>query len=89
MNASQKAARPCSRCKSTRHADDAGHFREAFTNAVTGEPHSVPDEVKSAATRITIAYGLRGISDPMYIANVIAKELGYGDGQSTFWVREA
>lgn len=58
---------------------------EAFTNPVTREPYTVPDDIRRAATRIVMAYGIRGICDPMYIANVIANETGRGDGQSNFW----
>lgn len=58
---------------------------EAFTNPVTGQPYNVPDDIRRAAERVVMAYGIRGLSDPMYIANVIAVELGRGDGHGGFW----
>ena len=46
---------------------------------------SEPDKVKNAIKRIYEAYPKecmpQGICDPMYIINVIAFELGIGDGQ--------
>lgn len=59
-------------------------FDEAFTNPVTREPYPIPDDLREAATRIVRAYGIRGICDPMYIANVIAMETGRGNGESEF-----
>jgi len=43
-----------------------------------------PADIQRAAERICDAYGIRGICDPGYIANVIALELGRGDGHSRF-----
>ena len=63
---------------------DKEFFEEAFTNPVTRLPYAVPDDLKKAAEHITRAYGIRGICDPMYIANVIAMYIGRGDGQSHF-----
>ena len=59
-------------------------FNEAFTNPTTREPYTVPLGLRIAAQRICTSYDIQGICDPMYIANVIAVELGIGDGQSTF-----
>ncbi len=56
--------------------------REFFAKAWEGM--SVPDDIKEAAEHIVRAYGIRGICDPGYIANVIALRLGRGDGKSTF-----
>lgn len=44
----------------------------------------IPEKLKNASKRICLAYGIRGICDPGYIANVIAVELGMGDGKSHF-----
>lgn len=63
---------------------DEKFFAEAFTNAVTGQPKIVPDDIKRLATRICRSYGIRGICDPMYIANVAAVELKRGDGFGNF-----
>lgn len=74
----------CQTCHASGHNTD-GHFVEAFTNPVTREPYNVPEDIKLAATRIVQAYGIRGICDPMYIANTIAMETGRGDGESHFY----
>jgi hypothetical protein len=63
---------------------DKAFFSEAFTNPVTKEPYNVPADIKRLASRLCRSYGINGICDPMYIANVIALELGMGDGQSHF-----
>ncbi len=60
-------------------------FDEAFTNPVTRESYGVPDDIRVASERIVSAYGIRGICDPMWIANVIARETGRGDGEHTFY----
>lgn len=64
---------------------DKAFFVEAFTNPVTKEPYKVPADIREAAEHITRSYGIRGICDPMYIANVIAMHLGRGDGKSQFY----
>ena len=66
-----------------RKADDE-FFTEAFTCPTTRKPYEVPENLKRLAIRLSRSYGIRGICDPMYIANVIAFELGLGDGQSNF-----
>ena len=58
---------------------DEAFFKEAF-----GLVPNIPKGLKVLATRICRAYGIRGICDPAYIANVIAFELGLGDGQGNF-----
>lgn len=65
-------------------AKDEAFFKEAFTSSMTGQPYQVPENIKRLATRLCRSYGIHGICDPMYIANVIAFELGLGDGQSNF-----
>jgi hypothetical protein len=74
----------CRLCQSMDH-EEGGHFVEAFTNPVTREPYAVPEDLRTAATRICRAYGIKGICDPMYVANVIANETGRGDGCSNFF----
>ena len=48
----------------------------------------VPEKVKNAIKRIYAAYPPhclpQGTSDPMYMMNVIALELGIGDGKGNF-----
>jgi hypothetical protein len=63
---------------------EEGFYNEAFTNPVTKKPYDIPVNLRRVATRISRSYGIRGICDPMYIANIIAFELGLGDGQSHF-----
>ncbi len=63
---------------------DKAFFTEAFTNPVTRKPYDVPTDIRKAAERIVGSYGIRGICDPMYIANLIALETGRGDGLSNF-----
>ena len=51
-------------------------------------PPDTPERVKNAIKRIYNAYPLdympQGVCDPMYIMNIIALELGIGDGQGNF-----
>ena len=57
---------------------DKDFFKEAFKG------HNVPENLKRLSARLCRSYGIKGICDPMYIANIIALELGIGDGQSNF-----
>jgi hypothetical protein len=59
-------------------------FDEAFTNPVTRETYPVPADLRRLSERIVRSYGIGGICDPMYIANIIALETGRGNGQSEF-----
>lgn len=59
-------------------------YKEAFTDPVTKKPYVMPAVLKKISRRICESYGIRGICDPMYIANTIAMELGLGDGRSNF-----
>lgn len=45
---------------------------------------NVPPMIAKASKSICVAHQIKGICDPMYIANVIAFELGAGDGQGHF-----
>lgn len=63
---------------------DRKWFEAAFTNPVTKNPYTVPEDIKRLSTRLCRSYGIRGVCDPMYIANIIALETGRGDGQSNF-----
>jgi hypothetical protein len=60
---------------------------EVFTNETPD--FLAPAPVRRALTRLYSSYGSvglmpGGICDPMYIANVIAHECGWGDGESHF-----
>lgn len=59
-------------------------FDYAFTSPVSGESYAIPADLRRASERICTAYALRGVCDPMYVANVIAISIGRGDGQSNF-----
>ena len=43
-----------------------------------------PANLRRLAERLCRSYGIRGLCDPAYIANVIAVELGLGDGLGHF-----
>lgn len=64
-------------------------FELAFTRGheAGGEPYEIPSDIRRAAERIVSAFGssIRGMCDPMYVANVIARETNRGDGESTFY----
>ena len=60
-------------------------YKEAFKNDVTDKAYVIPKKLKNASMRICNAYGIKGICDPMYIVNVMARELGLGDGRSKFY----
>jgi len=51
-------------------------------------PKNTPKKVQNAIKRIYESYPIdcmpQGLCDPMYIINVIAKEVGFGDGQGNF-----
>uniref|UniRef100_A0A6M3K0E2 Uncharacterized protein n=1 Tax=viral metagenome TaxID=1070528 RepID=A0A6M3K0E2_9ZZZZ len=64
---------------------DKDFFDRAFTDPVTDIPYAIPPDLRRLAERICRSYGIRGICDPMYIANIIALELGRGDGKSNFF----
>lgn len=49
-------------------------FQKAF------EGYNVPLSIRMASEEICQEFNITGICDPMYISNVIAKELGIGDG---------
>jgi len=57
---------------------DKAFFDEAFKNM------TIPADLRRVSERIVRSYGIRGICDPAYIANIIAFELGRGDGMSNF-----
>lgn len=50
----------------------------------------IPEKIKTAIRRVYEAYPKdympQGLGDPMYITNVIAVEVGFGDGQGNFRV---
>lgn len=58
--------------------DKIKFYDEAFKG------YTVPDNIKRLSIRICESYGIKGICDPMYISNVIAKELNLGDGSHNF-----
>lgn len=50
---------------------------------------AVPGDIRRAAEQLCSYYNIDGLCDPMYIANIIAHELGRGDGCSTFYAPAA
>lgn len=46
--------------------------------------HDVPPALKNIVSQIIKTWNIRGVCDGMYIANVIANDSGFGDGQSHF-----
>lgn len=74
----------CQTCQASNHTTDE-HYVEAFINPVTRKNYPIPNDIRKAAESICRTYGLRGICDPMYIANVFAKATGRGDGESHFY----
>jgi hypothetical protein len=60
------------------------HSDEWFAYCFENRGRPVPQDIRTAATRLVRAYGIRGICDPLYIANVIARETGRGDGEGNF-----
>lgn len=64
---------------------DKAFFDQAFTDPVTRKPYQIPPKLRELSSRLCRSYGIRGQCDPMYIANVIAFELGMGDGKGHFY----
>lgn len=60
-------------------------FEEAFADPCREEGKDVPRDIKALAQALCVQHNIRGISDPLYIANVIAVEMGRGDGCSVFF----
>lgn len=63
---------------------DKAFFDDAFTHPVTSQPYDISPKLRRISERLCRSYGIRGSCDPMYIANIIAFELGLGNGQSHF-----
>ena len=53
-------------------------YNEAFHG------YNVPNNLKRVSTTICEVFSIKGICDPVYIANVTAHALGTGDGQGNF-----
>ncbi|HAS92557.1 MAG TPA: hypothetical protein DCS12_10125 [Clostridiales bacterium] len=53
-----------------------------FEKAFRG--YKVPEKIRETSEEICNVFNINGICDPMYISNVIARESGSGDGESTF-----
>ena len=47
--------------------------------------YNVPEELKRRVLLVMKRFTINGICDGMYIANVIAYEEGFGNGESTFY----
>lgn len=68
------------------HSDE--WFEAAFTSPLTGERYEIPAGIEKATRRIIQAFRIRGVCDPMWVANIIALETGQGDGLSNFFPQE-
>lgn len=53
-------------------------------NLATQDGKPVPEPIAEFSKAVCRRFNIRGICDPMYIANVTAFECGMGDGCSTF-----
>lgn len=59
------------------------HTKEWFDGCFKGL--GVPDNLKKASTDLCRSYDIKGISDPAYVANIIATNLELGDGKGVFY----
>ena len=57
--------------------DDAFYFKD-------NKPFAITNQLRDLCESICKSYGIRGICDPGYIANVIAQMFNVGDGIGTF-----
>ena len=69
------------------------NYPKEYWELRTDEPiNNYPERVKRAIKRVYNSYPPdcmpQGLCDPMYIMNVICKELGIGDGQGNFNIPE-
>jgi hypothetical protein len=80
---SQPAQNRAERVDKMKHEDASKLIDRAFDGV------NCPDTHKNAIKRIYNVYPAecmpQGICDPVYILNVLCKELGIGDGQSHFY----
>lgn len=60
-------------------------FDEVFSDPESGKPYEVPADIRKFSEFLCREKGIEGSCDPMYIANITALELGYGDGRSHFY----
>ena len=64
-------------------------YHEAYWRLRTDyKGNGYPEKVKNANKKVYESYPVecmpQGLADPMYIMNVICKELGVGDGKGNF-----
>lgn len=60
-------------------------FEEAFYDPCREEGVDLPRDIKEISKALCIHHNIRGICDPLYIANVTAFEMGRGDGCGVFF----
>ena len=60
------------------------HSKDWFDNCFDIGTTDVPADLRRLSEAICLTYDIRGICDPMYIANVAAATFGRGDGRGTF-----
>ncbi len=61
---------------------DPVHSTGWFDNCFEGA--TVPADLRAASEALCRRFTIRGICDPMYLANLMAMELGRGDGRGAF-----
>lgn len=60
------------------------HSPDWFDNCFEIGETEVPPDLRRMSEALCLKYDIRGICDPMYIANVAAATFGRGDGRGTF-----
>lgn len=63
---------------------DPLHSKGWFDNCLQTEDGPMPADLRQLSESLCRRFDIRGICDPMYIANVAAYELGRGDGRGAF-----
>lgn len=62
------------------------HSQEWFDEAFSKANNKVPPVLRSFCEAFCKKYRLTGTADPLYVANVVASQMGFGDGAGTFLV---
>ena len=68
---------------------NAIHTPEWFDSKFENGGQIVPVQLRAMSERICKVFNIKGICDPMYIANIAAYELGMGNGQGQFHARKS
>lgn len=60
-------------------------FTQYDTKAQKSVPAKVPKDIRQCAEAFCRVFNIKGVCDPMYLANCIAVKLGRGDGSGEFY----